>query len=753
MCGVVVWKMTLKTVRFTGTAFMQSTSRSRLTFKRLLLLMSGVTICPFPMIDRGLEWYKAFSQDHDADYLLQGSAHGFSYRFTDPDPGGEYYRVPNYVPDEHAHKMEAWVKLETTAGRYIPVDRDFARGTAALGVVDKDHSNMEKVRAVHNLSRPEGVSTNDGIDIPQSSLPTVGDAFVLLQPGWYQAKVDMTSAYRSVPVHPAHWRYQCGEWDEAIFADCALSFGLRAAPPLFDRITQACVRALKASGIHAVVGYIDDFWVAARTKKECRWAYNFVITFLTALGFVVNQSKCVPPTKRLTFLGFDIDSDADGVCLMTIPDAKRERGIELCADFLASVPQAGGRCAGYRSAQYERLVGFLAHCACVAFGSRLHLTRLYHSWRFARRFAFSPSAVAAAAMRVEVSWWMRLFQSTWILAERSLRHRARIAYYYFATDASTSWGMGGFFNGDYFSMSWKDLAKINRSSYFPDLADENGTGHVNYLELFAVYWAMAKWGALLTNSVVVLHLDSMVALHCMHKMATSSLIFVPLLQAIVKLLIQHDVRVHVTYISSAANILADLLSRDGMTEFRWRRTMWMADRSMLGRDFEDWMLHGHIFWDLVHDFGSVSVTACADEFGRNSHTARFWSAIDSCMGHSWSGMLVWANPPFSLIAAILRHFLRCKQARPIGTALLLLVPVWDSDWYRVIKVMSRTFIRVRYWPKHADLFTAPPFPCQAGNGRRLCGTTRWAVEIYYVGPGPMVESPPPEFMSGRPFRR
>ena len=165
------------------------------------------------------------------------------------------------------------------------------------------------------------------------------------------------------------------------------------------------------------------------------------------------------------------------------------------------------------------------------------------------------------------------------------------------------------------------------------------------------------------------------------------------------------------------------------------------------------MLHGHIFWDLVHDFGSVSVTACADEFGRNSHTARFWSAIDSCMGHSWSGMLVWANPPFSLIAAILRHFLRCKQARPIGTALLLLVPVWDSDWYRVIKVMSRTFIRVRYWPKHADLFTAPPFPCQAGNGRRLCGTTRWAVEIYYVGPGPMVESPPPEFMSGRPFRR
>jgi len=219
--------------------------------------------------------------------------------------------------------MEAWVKLETTAGRYTPVGRDFARGTAALGVVDKNHSNMEKVRAVHDLSRPKGVSTDDGIDIPQSSLPTVGDAYVLLQPGGYQAKVDMTSAYRSVPVHPAHWRYQCGEWDKAIFTDCALPFGLQAAPPLFDRITQACVRALKASGIHAVVEYNDDFRVAARTKKECRWAYNFVITFLTALRFIVNQGKCVPPTKRLTFLGFDLDSDADRVCLMTIPTRRQ----------------------------------------------------------------------------------------------------------------------------------------------------------------------------------------------------------------------------------------------------------------------------------------------------------------------------------------------------------------------------------------------------------------------------------------------
>ena len=165
------------------------------------------------------------------------------------------------------------------------------------------------------------------------------------------------------------------------------------------------------------------------------------------------------------------------------------------------------------------------------------------------------------------------------------------------------------------------------------------------------------------------------------------------------------------------------------------------------------MLHTRIFDSLSGDFGPVDVTACADTFGRNSHTQRFWSAPDCCMQHSWCGMMVWANPPSSLIAAILRHFFWCKIAQPIGTAILLLVPVWDKSWYRVIRSMPRTFRLVRTFGPNSDLFTAPPFPSSAAGGRRLCGTTHWAVEVYDVRRGPMVEEPPAEFMAGKPFRR
>jgi hypothetical protein len=74
--------------------------------------------------------------------------------------------------------MEAWVKSETTTGRYMTMVHDIARAAAAMRVVDKYHSKLVRVRTMRNRKEPAGMSTNDGINIPQSSLPTVGDTFV-----------------------------------------------------------------------------------------------------------------------------------------------------------------------------------------------------------------------------------------------------------------------------------------------------------------------------------------------------------------------------------------------------------------------------------------------------------------------------------------------------------------------------------------------------------------------------------------------
>jgi hypothetical protein len=134
------------------------------------------------------------------------------------------------------------------------------------------------------------------------------------------------------------------EWDGVGYADISLPFGVKSAVLLFDRLTQAFIRKLRSEGIAAALGYIDDFWVSAETEEKRFHAYNRLIELLEDLGFVVNRNKCVPPTTRLTFLGIELDTDAqsEGICRMTIPTTKRERGIKLCTEFLARVPAIGG---------------------------------------------------------------------------------------------------------------------------------------------------------------------------------------------------------------------------------------------------------------------------------------------------------------------------------------------------------------------------------------------------------------------------
>jgi hypothetical protein len=303
--------------------------------------------------------------------------------------------------------------------------------------------------------------------------------------------------------------------------------------------------------------------------------------------------------------------------------------------------------------------------------------------------------------------------------------------------------------GYHFAMSWEQLARdYQQAKFFPNREEPLGRGHVNYLELFAAYWALCMWGQQLAGRLVVLHIDSMVALYCLESMSSKTLVFIPLLRAIADILLRLDIRLKLTYISTTANTLADCLSRGGIG-FQPLLDAWRRQLPTLKRDFEDWMLHTRHFRSLDKQYGPITITACADEFGRNSHTSRYWSAKDSCMDHMWYNMLVWCNPPFSMIAQILRHFIRCKLARPMGTSMLLLVPVWtDQDWYKCIQAMPGMFERVRWWKEYEDLFSAPPLGTEAN--RQVVGSTRWQVHVYYAHPGAVVDMPPAEFMAARP---
>jgi hypothetical protein len=92
--------------------------------------------------------------------------------------------------------------------------------------------------------------------------------------------------------------------------------------------------------------------------------------------------------------------------------------------------------------------------------------------------------------------------------------------------------MGAFLGGKFFKMSWAALAKVQQSNFFPNLSEPLTRGHVNYLELFAAYWALSKWKRDLAGHLVVLHIDSMVALYYLESMSSKTLVFIPLLNRV-----------------------------------------------------------------------------------------------------------------------------------------------------------------------------------------------------------------------------
>jgi hypothetical protein len=229
------------------------TSRMALFIAATLIVggeIAPVTLCV-------AETIKLAAGVEEADEVIQIFAYGADWNSSDPIP---FAQVPNYIRDDHIFKMDKEIESEVLAKRYVSVCPSTVVGISAMGMVDKDHSNFVKVRIVHDLSRPDG-SVNSLIDIKNRSFITVHQAAEMVLPKAVMAKIDLSKAYRSIPTAPHHWRLHALQWRNITYIDLRLPFGNRAAPGVFDTITQVLVRTGRRLGINNLMGYIDDFFI------------------------------------------------------------------------------------------------------------------------------------------------------------------------------------------------------------------------------------------------------------------------------------------------------------------------------------------------------------------------------------------------------------------------------------------------------------------------------------------------------------
>ena len=534
-------------------------------------------------------------------------------------------------------------------------------------------------------------------------------------------KVDLESAYRSLGISSQFWPHQCFEFDGVRWMDARAPFGNRALPGIFMRWTRAIVAWMRARG-YPTVGYLDDFFCVLETREQAEEAMMLLVEFVTFLGFKVNSAKCEGPAQVLEFLGVLLDTSGE-VCTAAIDEERIAVVVQKAGELRAQA--ARGMVARRR---LESLLGLLAFCSHVVWGLSLY-TRRGFSFLTAtsgRRMVRLPRPVLDDLSVLEQV--VRRYNGRKVQLERQV-----VDQRHFATDASGTLGFGGVWERLFFMLSWDDLARLPQRPWFPRRSDCRSSWSINYMELFAVWWAMVLWGHRMSGTTVVVRIDNQSAMYQVGSW-WGPVAYLPLLRQIFFVCAQHDIRLQPVYINTKDNLLADLLSRLDMPRFLvehkafLRADIWRQDR-------DDWMVCPVRWAALDQEFGPFTVDACVAESRANAYCYLSWSAVEDARVQKFDGHNAWGNLPFSIMFAILKNFLRCKRRQQWGTSACFLVPVWDGDaGWELVKSLPHVFTVVREWGQGTHLFTAPDL---RGHGRTAWGPTRWPVVVVRVGPEPV----------------
>ena len=105
-----------------------------------------------------------------------------------------------------------------------------------------------------DLSLPKGFSINDGISPELSSLSYVSldhlaSLVTSVGRGALLVKADIKEAYRMVPIHPNDQHLLGIWWEDSVYIDRMLPFGLRSAPKIFSAIADT-LQWIKASSTY-----------------------------------------------------------------------------------------------------------------------------------------------------------------------------------------------------------------------------------------------------------------------------------------------------------------------------------------------------------------------------------------------------------------------------------------------------------------------------------------------------------------------
>ncbi|XP_071575169.1 uncharacterized protein [Temnothorax nylanderi] len=331
----------------------------------------------------------------------------------------------------------------------------------------------------------------------------------LLLPGTYMATLDLEDAYLLVPIHPDDRKFLCFQWRGVVYAFAALPFGLSTAPYIFTKILRPVTTYLRRRGFSSVL-YLDDFLMFGSSPENCLDNVHKHIELLSSLGFIVNFKKSdLEPSTLKKYLGFNFDSIQQA---MSIPDVRREKLLRLI---------------------YTKRLEAAKFNALISAGG-----------------SYDATMDIPLNLQEDFCWWRKA------LSDRD--HANKFCFGQYAYEIFTDASLTG----------WGACCGLERAHGW--WSSEDGTRHINKLELLAAYYGLRCFASNLHDCEILLRLDNTTALSYVnrygsikhHRLSAIS-------REIWQWCEQRNIFLFASYIASIDNKIADEESRCLKVDSEW----------------------------------------------------------------------------------------------------------------------------------------------------------------------------------------
>ena len=511
------------------------------------------TSLPLPMraIVTPLHWreWQASLRNHPdeffANFVATGIKEGFriGYDYSLQRPRSSRRNMTSAT--EGSPVVSAYLAKECAEGRVLgPYEPQLLPQLhiSRLGVVPKHTPGQW--RLIVDLSSPESHSVNDGISKSLCSLSYVSVAqaanlVASMGRGTLLAKVDIRSAYRMLPVHPDD-RWLLGmKWEDSLYVDTTLPFGLRSAPKLFTAVADALQWIVEQAGARPIMHYLDDFLLAGPPESPaCARNLHSLLATCSHLGVPIAWEKLEGPMTMLTFLGIEIDTSA---MQLRLPHTKLTELRSLLKEWRLK--------RACRKRELESLTGKLQHASSVVKPGRTFLRRLFELLAGTRKDHHHIPLRGAA--RSDIAWW-DIFIEAWNGVSIIHPHGLEEVTLHLWTDAAGGSGCGAVCDGQWFQHLWHSAP--------PGKA-------IAVLELVPIAMACMVWGPLWRGSQVVVHCDNQAIVCVVNSGYSREKNIMHLMRCVFFFRAFWGFDLRAEHVPGERNVAADALSRDNLALF------------------------------------------------------------------------------------------------------------------------------------------------------------------------------------------